>query len=96
MFSVSDFVGCDPKLPFPGQSVSDEESEVKKPGFRLWSEGPNFDTDLPQDVSGVVGQTAYLTCRVFDRENKTVSTTFMIYTICFIPLFINKYIWPFL
>ena len=75
MFSVSDFVGCDPKLPFPGQSVSDEESEVKKPGFRLWSEGPNFDTDLPQDVSGVVGQTAYLTCRVFDRENKTVSIT---------------------
>ncbi len=35
--------------------------------------GPNFDTDLPQDVTGVVGQTAYLSCRVFDRENKTVS-----------------------
>jgi len=42
-------------------------------GFKLWSEGPNFDTDLPQDVTGVVGQTAYLSCRVFDRENKTIS-----------------------
>ena len=36
-----------------------------------------FDDDLPdkflpQDVTGVVGQTAYLTCRVFDRNNKTV------------------------
>ena len=49
-----------------------EETEDKKLGFRLWSSGPNFDTDLPQDVSGVVGQTAYLTCRVFDRTNKTV------------------------
>ena len=28
---------------------------------------------LPQDVTGVVGQTAYLTCRVFDRTNKTVN-----------------------
>jgi len=50
-----------------------EEPEEKKLGFRLWSSGPNFDTDLPQDVSGVVGQTAYLTCRVFDRTNKTIS-----------------------
>jgi len=50
-----------------------EETEDKKLGFRLWSSGPNFDTDLPQDVSGVVGQTAYLTCRVFDRTNKTIS-----------------------
>jgi len=50
-----------------------EEEEEKKIGFRLWSSGPNFDTDLPQDVSGVVGQTAYLTCRVFDRTNKTIS-----------------------
>ena len=49
-----------------------QEAEEKKLGFRLWSSGPNFDTDLPQDVSGVVGQTAYLTCRVFDRTNKTV------------------------
>jgi len=50
-----------------------QEAEEKKLGFRLWSSGPNFDTDLPQDVSGVVGQTAYLTCRVFDRTNKTIS-----------------------
>jgi len=50
-----------------------QETEEKKLGFRLWSSGPNFDTDLPQDVSGVVGQTAYLTCRVFDRTNKTIS-----------------------
>ena len=54
--------------------VENEEHSEKKPGFRLWSSGPNFDTDLPQDVSGVVGQTAYLTCRVFDRTNKTVSS----------------------
>jgi len=72
---ISDYVGCDPKSSY-GRSrtvVSDEQKIEKKPGFRLWSEGPNFDTDLPQDVSGVVGQTAYLTCRVFDRENKTIS-----------------------
>ena len=25
-----------------------------------------------QDVTGVLGQTAYLTCRVFDRTNETV------------------------
>jgi len=53
--------------------AENEEPPEKKPGFRLWSSGPNFDTDLPQDVSGVVGQTAYLTCRVFDRTNKTIS-----------------------
>jgi len=52
--------------------LEDPESK-KKPGFRLWASGPNFDTDLPQDVTGVVGQTAYLTCRVFDRTNKTIS-----------------------
>ena len=46
-----------------------------KGGFRLWSSGPNFDTDLPQDVTGIVGHTAYLTCRVFDRTNSTVSTS---------------------
>jgi len=51
----------------------EEEQTEKKLGFRLWSSGPNFDTDLPQDVSGVVGQTAYLTCRVFERTNKTIS-----------------------
>jgi len=52
------------------QRHRDKEENV---GFRLWSSGPNFDTDLPQDVLGIVGQTAYLTCRVFDRTNKTIS-----------------------
>ena len=61
---------------------SEEEGEESQPseenhnaGFRLWSTGPNFDTDLPQDVTGIVGHTAYLTCRVFDRTNSTVSST---------------------
>ena len=56
-----------------GQGLPVEEKEDRRPGFRLWSSGPNFDTELPQDVTGVVGQTAYLTCRVFDRTNKTVN-----------------------
>jgi len=56
-----------------GQGSSLEEESQPRPGFRLWSSGPNFDTDLPQDVTGVVGETAYLTCRVFDRTNKTIS-----------------------
>ena len=41
--------------------------------FKLWKDGPNFDTDLPQNVMAVEGKTAYLACRVFDRDNKTVS-----------------------
>ena len=41
--------------------------------FKLWEEGPNFDTDMRQDVVALEGKTAYLTCRVFDRGNKTVS-----------------------
>ena len=41
--------------------------------FRLWKEGPNFDTDLRQHVYAQEGQTAVLTCRVYDRGNKTVS-----------------------
>jgi len=58
-----------------GQINHGEEKEEERvsPGFRLWSSGPNFDTELPQDVTGVVGQTSYLTCRVFDRTNKTIS-----------------------
>jgi len=52
---------------------ANKAEEPMKTGFRLWSSGPNFDTDLPQDVTGVVGHTAYLTCRVFDRTNSTVS-----------------------
>lgn len=53
------------------EEVKEVETTNDHSGFRLWSSGPNFDTDLPQDVSGVVGQTAYLTCRVFDRTNST-------------------------
>ena len=54
-------------------AVESSEEDVASSGFRLWSSGPNFDTELPQDVTGVVGHTAYLTCRVFDRTNSTVS-----------------------
>jgi len=64
---------CDYRSGNKKRHGQNEEEEEKKLGFRLWSSGPNFDTDLPQDVSGVVGQTAYLTCRVFDRTNKTIS-----------------------
>lgn len=59
-----------PHSRFPVQEPEEEPS----PGFRLWSSGPNFDTELPQDVTGLVGQTAYLTCRVFERTNKTVKS----------------------
>ena len=55
-------------------AVESSEEDGASSGFRLWSSGPNFDTDLPQDVTGVVGHTAYLTCRVFDRTNSTVSS----------------------
>lgn len=40
--------------------------------FKLWDDGPNFDTNLRQNVVALIGRTAYLTCRVFDRGNKTV------------------------
>ena len=60
--------------PFPQEAGAEEGSSSGR-GFRLWSSGPNFDTELPQDVTGVVGHTAYLTCRVFDRTNSTVSTS---------------------
>ncbi len=49
------------------------EKEAGNSKFRLWDEGPNFDTDLRQDVTALVGRSAYLTCRVLDRGNKTVS-----------------------
>ena len=50
---------------------------VKDPSaFKLWGEGPNFDTDLPQDVLALRGRSAFLTCRVFDRQNRTVSELF--------------------
>lgn len=50
-----------------------QEKPVEEKKFRLWADGPNFDTDLRQDVTALVGRSAYLTCRVFERGNKTVS-----------------------
>ena len=53
-----------------------DRKQKKKPKqedkFKLWKEGPNFDTDLRQNVYAQEGQTAVLTCRVYDRGNKTV------------------------
>ena len=71
---------CDYRVRYIKHTTDQEREEKEKSGeksnagFRLWSSGPNFDTDLPQDVTGIVGHTAYLTCRVFDRTNSTVST----------------------
>ena len=45
---------------------------VAESRFLLWQHGPNFDTDLPQNVYALEGKTASLSCRVFRRENKTV------------------------
>ena len=59
-----------------GEKESEEGKRrlVKDPSaFKLWGEGPNFDTDLPQDVLALRGRSAFLTCRVFDRQNRTVS-----------------------
>ena len=55
-----------------GYSTQNGNSSEKKMRFRLWSEGPNFDTELPQDVSGVEGQAVNLTCRLFYRDQKMV------------------------
>ena len=69
---------CDYRVRYVHHGAEKEAAEVVEEesassGFRLWSSGPNFDTELPQDVTGVVGHTANLTCRVFDRTNSTVS-----------------------
>lgn len=41
-----------------------------------WSkQKPYFGTDLQRDVSVELGKSAYLTCRVFERGDKTVSKT---------------------
>ena len=55
--------------------ASEKKQNVKlvNDKFKLWEDGPNFDTSLRQNVVALVGRTAYLTCRVFDRGNKTVS-----------------------
>ena len=56
-------------------SAKPAELETK---FKLWADGPNFDTNLRQNVVALVGRTAYLTCRVFDRGNKTVILAFTV------------------
>ena len=57
-----------------GSSKSDNKEVLKlEENFKLWDDGPNFDTNLQQNVVSLVDRTAYLTCRVFDRGNKTVS-----------------------
>lgn len=65
--------------PFPGvknvttnENPGDDESKESET-FKLWAEGPNFDTNMPQDVLALESKTAYLSCRVFDRGNKTIS-----------------------
>ncbi|XP_073978268.1 zwei Ig domain protein zig-8-like isoform X2 [Rhodnius prolixus] len=35
--------------------------------------GPSFDTSVPSNITGLVGKTAYLNCRVKNLGNKTVS-----------------------
>ncbi|XP_059091316.1 uncharacterized protein LOC131886883 isoform X2 [Tigriopus californicus] len=54
------------------ENPEDDESKESET-FKLWAEGPNFDTNMPQDVLALESKTAYLSCRVFDRGNKTIS-----------------------
>lgn len=37
--------------------------------------GPFFDTSVPTNLTGIVGKTAYLNCRVKNLGNRTVSST---------------------
>lgn len=39
------------------------------------AEKPFFDTAVPANVTGLVGKTAYLNCRVKNLGNRTVSVT---------------------
>ena len=50
-----------------------QKIDIVEDKFKLWKEGPNFDTDLRQNVFAQEGQTGVMTCRVYDRGNKTVS-----------------------
>jgi hypothetical protein len=36
--------------------------------------GPHFDSSVPNNLTGLVGKTAYLNCRVKNLGNRTVST----------------------
>ena len=58
----------------------------KEDKFKLWKEGPNFDTDLRQNVYAQEGQTAVLTCRVYDRGNKTVRKYYSLQKITLIKI----------
>ena len=51
---------------------NNQVEDASDENFKLWDDGPNFDTNLQQNVVSLVDRTAYLTCRVFDRGNKTV------------------------
>lgn len=42
-------------------------------GVREGKEGPTFDTSVPDNLTGLVGKTAYLNCRVKNLGNRTVS-----------------------
>ena len=57
------------RKPNPDNNQVEDASDEN---FKLWDDGPNFDTNLQQNVVSLVDRTAYLTCRVFDRGNKTV------------------------
>ena len=53
-------------------TLTDNKEVMLEENFKLWDDGPNFDTNLQQNVVSLVDRTAFLTCRVFDRGNKTV------------------------
>jgi hypothetical protein len=40
--------------------------------------GPHFDTSVPNNLTGLVGKTAYLNCRVKNLGNRTVSNRNML------------------
>lgn len=44
--------------------------------------GPYFDTSVPANITGLVGKTVHLICRVKNLGNRTVSTKMHIYYIC--------------
>lgn len=54
-----------------GQEERDgREGRVVRGGGK---DGPTFDTSVPDNLTGLVGKTAYLNCRVKNLGNRTVS-----------------------
>ncbi|XP_054275114.1 zwei Ig domain protein zig-8-like isoform X2 [Macrosteles quadrilineatus] len=49
-------------------AMNDLQQELSTPGT-----GPTFDTSVPGNLTGLVGKTAYLNCRVKNLGNRTVS-----------------------